>query len=167
MIHVYCGDGKGKTTAAMGLIARALGRGRKVVLVQFLKSWETGEILFLEKQDNITILRSKDTMKFTFNMDDNEKLTAKQGHDKMLEQALQIDCDLLVLDEVMSAYNTKLLDESIVKSAVENWDKEKELVLTGRSPEEFFVSHADYVTEMKCVKHPYTQGTLAREGVEF
>ncbi len=167
MIHLYCGDGKGKTTAAMGLIARALGRDRKVVLVQFLKGSKTGEIMFFSKCDNLEILRSKKVMKFSFQMTDEEKDNARNGHNAMLKEALLLEYDMLVLDEAMGAIGSGLLDSQILKDAIINFSEEKELVMTGRDPEKFFVEHADYVSEIKCIKHPYKEGVLAREGVEF
>ncbi len=167
MIHLYCGDGKGKTTAAMGLIIRALGRGKKVVLAQFLKSWETGEVLLLKDMENITILRGKDCKKFSFQMNDEEKENLKKQHTQLLQEAINLECDLLVLDEAMGTYNCDLLDRKALCSLVENWDKEKELVMTGRDPDAYFVEKADYVSEIQCRKHPYTEGVKAREGIEF
>ncbi len=167
MIHIYCGDGKGKTTASIGLIVRALGRGKKVVLAQFLKSWETGEVLCLQNMENITVLRAKNCNKFSFQMNDEEKQSLKKQHTKLLEEAKSLPCDLLVLDEAMGSYNGDLLDQEALRSLVESWDTDKELVMTGRDPDAFFIEKADYVSEIQCCKHPYTKGCKAREGVEF
>ncbi len=167
MIHLYCGDGKGKTTAAMGLIARALGREKKVVLVQFLKSWETGEVLFFQKEENITIMRGKDCKKFSFQMTQEEKDSLKEQHTVLLKEAMALECDMLVLDEAMATYNGDMLDKQLLQNLVSGWSEEKELVLTGRDPDSFFVEKADYVSEICCKKHPYTKGVKARNGVEF
>ncbi len=167
MIHLYCGDGKGKTTAAIGLVVRALGRGKKVVLLQFLKSWETGEVLFLQREENLQILRGKDSQKFSFQMTKEEKATLLEAHTQLLREALEMPCDMLVLDEAMAAYNLNLLDKELLQTAVEGWGKDKELVLTGRDPQPFFLERADYVSEMMCRKHPFEAGVPARKGVEF
>lgn len=169
LIHVYCGDGKGKTTAAMGLILRSLGRGRRVVLMQFLKGWETGEILMLEKLDGITIFRGKEGTKFTCDMTPEEREHTRQAQDETLRQAMDAakDADLLVLDEVIGAYNFDMVDQELVRSIVENKPEGLELVLTGRDPDAFFLEKADYMTEMRAYKHPYTKGIQAREGIEF
>ncbi len=166
--HLYCGDGKGKTTACMGLILRALGRKRKVVLVQFLKGLPTGEIDILSKEDNIKILRAVEVKKFTFQMTDEEKKEVRESHDELLKQALEIPCDLLVLDEAISTYNLELVDRDLLKSALTHRKEGKEIVLTGRDPDEYFLENCDYVTEMKCIRHPYdTSGLSAREGIEY
>ncbi len=165
--HLYCGDGKGKTTASMGLILRALGRNRKVVLVQFLKGLPTGEINILSQQKNIEILRAVEVKKFTFQMTDDEKKSVKESHDLLLKEALAIPCDLLVLDESISTYNLELVDRELLRSALKHREDGKEIVLTGRDPDDYFLQNCDYVSEIKCIKHPYDTGLNAREGVEY
>ncbi len=167
MIHIYCGDGKGKTTAATGLILRALGTGKKVVLVRFLKSGRSGEVTALRNLQNIEIIESSATKKFTFQMNDDEKRIALCAQDNMLKSALECEYDMLVLDEVMGAWSCNMINKELLKSTVDNFDADKELVMTGRDPHEYFVDRADYVSQIKCIKHPYTKGTPAREGVEF
>ena len=107
LIHIYCGDGKGKTTAATGLAVRAAGCGMKVLLVQFLKGQETGELRALAHIPGITVLRGKASEKFTFQMDERELQQTYDLNTKNLltavEQARAGACDLLVLDEVMGA----------------------------------------------------------------
>lgn len=171
LIHLYCGNGKGKTTAAMGLILRSLGRGKRVVLVQFLKGRQTGEVMMLENMENISILRGKSSPKFTCDMTQEERDQAKAAHDQTLRQALTIvekgGVDLLVLDEVIGAYNFGMVDQGLVQKIVGEKPEGLELVLTGRDPDPFFVEQADYMTEMREYKHPYQKGIQGREGIEF
>ena len=161
LIHIYCGDGKGKTTAATGLAVRAAGCGMKVLLVQFLKGQETGELRALAHIPGITVLRGKASEKFTFQMDERE---LQQTYD---EQARAGACDLLVLDEVMGALSCQLIDEDLLRSLVEQKPERLELVMTGRNPPDWLIDAADYVSEIKKVKHPYDRGVSARRGIEM
>ena len=130
MIHVYHGDGKGKTTAAMGLALRMLAAGRRVVVVQFLKDGESGEVRLLAELEG-----------------------AQEG--------------LLVLDEALDALSKGLVDEALVDRALDMSARGVEVALTGRAPSRKIAEKADYITEMRCEKHPYEQGICAREGVEY
>lgn len=167
LIHLYYGDGKGKTTAAMGLALRAAGRGLRVVLVQFLKSGDSGELKILRTLPNVTVLSGKGSTKFTFQMSEEEKLAAKVLHETHLREALRLPFDLLVLDEAASAYTAGLLDVKLLEDAIYYRPPNTELVLTGRNPASFMLEAADYVTEMTCRKHPFERGVAAREGIEF
>ena len=166
LIHIYCGDGKGKTTAATGLAVRAAGCGMKVLLVQFLKGQETGELRALAHIPGITVLRGKASEKFTFQMDERE---LQQTYDLLtaVEQARAGACDLLVLDEVMGALSCQLIDEDLLRSLVEQKPERLELVMTGRNPPDWLIEAADYVSEIKKVKHPYDRGVSARRGIEM
>ena len=113
MIHLYCGDGKGKTTAAMGLALRALGRDKRVVVCQFLKSGDSGERLALERFERAVVLPVPETVKFIFQMNEAEKEQTRREMSALLEQAAELvrrgACDLLVLDEVCAALTTGIL----------------------------------------------------------
>ena len=171
LIHIYCGDGKGKTTAATGLAVRAAGCGMKVLLVQFLKGQETGELRALAHIPGITVLRGKASEKFTFQMDERELQQTYDLNTKNLltavEQARAGACDLLVLDEVMGALPCQLIDEDLLRSLVEQKPERLELVMTGRNPPDWLIEAADYVSEIKKVKHPYDRGVSARRGIEM
>lgn len=171
MIHVYYGDGKGKTTAAMGLAMRAAGVGKQVVVVQFLKGGSSGEINILHMLPNVTLLRGKSGTKFSFRMNESEKKDTLAVHSENLASALALvkekKCDMLILDEALGALSTGLLRDDEIRALVEEEQPDVELVFTGRNPPEYLLQAADYITEMKCVRHPYTKGILAREGVEF
>ena len=171
LIHIYCGDGKGKTTAATGLAVRAAGCGMKVLLVQFLKGQETGELRALAHIPGITVLRGKASEKFTFQMDERELQQTYDLNTKNLltvvEQARAGAYDLLVLDEVMGALSCQLIDEDLLRSLVEQKPERLELVMTGRNPPDWLIEAADYVSEIKKVKHPYDRGVSARRGIEM
>ena len=171
MVHVYHGDGKGKTTAAMGLAIRSAGVGNLVVIVQFLKGSPTGEIEVLSRIQEITVLRNQEDLGFVKWMTEEEKKQAEMMHNINLMQAIELinqgKCDLLVLDELASTYNYGLVDQNMVQTLLEMRPKDLEIVITGREPAQLFMDHADYITEMKKIRHPYDNGTPARKGVEF
>ena len=166
LVHLYCGDGKGKTTAAMGLALRALGHGEKVVIVQFLKGNETGELAGLQKLGAV-VLRGKAGQKFVFQMNDTEKAETEALQTENLQKALALPSDLLILDEACAACRLGLVEEQVLRGAVLQKPAGREVVLTGRGPADWMVEAADYYTEMRCRKHPYEKGIAAREGVEF
>ena len=171
LIHVYTGDGKGKTTAALGLLLRANGRGMRSVLVQFLKGRDTGELHALDSLRNVTILRY--THEFGFYNSANEQDKAemvKYNNANLAETCRLVDeglCDLLVLDEICAAYNNAAIDTALANRLILNKPCGLELVLTGRNAPQHFIDAADYVTEFIKRKHPYDNGIAAREGVEF
>ncbi len=171
LVHFYYGDGKGKTTAALGLALRALGCGRQTVLVQFLKNTPCGELTALKRHHGVTVLRGKAGAHFTFAMTEAERRRTKAIHEDNLEQAMALvrlgKCDLLILDEVADALRAGLLDERLLREAVLEKPCGLELVMTGHQPVDWLVEAADYVTEMKKHKHPFDRGVPAREGVEF
>ena len=169
MIHVYCGDGKGKTTAALGLIARHVGAGGHAVLAQFLKSLPTGELATLEKL-GVPVYRNELPHGFFPNMSEEMKQQVREMHNHTLAEVTDLakanECSLLVLDELNAALSLALIDREAV-FALLNDHGEAELVITGRNPCEEVLTRADYVTEMKLVKHPYEKGIKARKGIEF
>lgn len=165
LIHIYYGDGKGKTTAALGAAIRAHGSGKKVMVVQFLKGSNTSELESL-KNLGISVLRC-DICKFAKDMDENEKEKIKERHEKNLREAFEKKPDFIVLDEVLDAVNLNLLDRESLKKVIRHKPQETEIILTGHTADEEFISIADYVTQMKKIKHPYDRGVNARKGVEY
>lgn len=169
-IHIYCGEGKGKTTAAIGLCVRAAGAGRRVALVQFLKSAATGELAPLGAL-GVQVLRGKDGTAFSFQMTDEQKQASRRIHDANLQTAMGLvrsgAVDLLVLDEAVGACRRGLLEEAVLMALVRQKPQALELVLTGRNPPEWMLECADYVSEFRKIKHPYEQGIPARKGIEF
>ncbi|NCD08634.1 MAG: cob(I)yrinic acid a,c-diamide adenosyltransferase [Negativicutes bacterium] len=170
LIHIYCGDGKGKTTACIGLAMRCAGRGNKVLLVQFLKSRPTGELKSLEYVPNIEVMRGKETKKFTFQMTDHEKQQVLLEHEqlfkKVLEKCHEEKIDLLILDEIIGACNTGVFDTVSLLDFLKNKPLNMEVVLSGRNPQAELLELADYVSEVKKIKHPYEKGVPARTGIE-
>jgi cob(I)alamin adenosyltransferase len=167
MIHIYTGEGKGKSTAAVGLAVRAAGRGKQVVIVQFLKGSETGELAALKHIPCITVLRNTRNYGF-FHTATVENRAAMYGeNNENLKTALAIPCDLLILDEVCAAYNLGAIDRAPIDALVLNPAQKRELVLTGRDAPEHFCKVADYVSEIHKVKHPFDAGIAAREGIEY
>ena len=166
LVHLYCGDGKGKTTAAMGLALRALGQEMRVVVVQFLKNGTSGELEPLKKL-GAAVYSGQPGAKFTFQMNAEEKAQTTKENNARLAEALQQPCDLLILDEICAARNSGMVDEALAKQAVLERPQHREVVLTGRNPEAWMVEAADYITEMQPRRHPYEQGIPARKGIEF
>lgn len=170
LIHVNCGDGQGKTTAALGLAIRFAGRGGKVLYYQFLKDGSSGEISMIKNLEGITYLEGYALSKFTFLMTQEEKEAARAYYTKhfsnLVEEAKK-SYQLLVLDEVLDAVNEDLLPLKDLITFLNNKPEDLEVVLTGRNPKEEILSLADYVTEMKKCKHPFDQGLAAREGIEY
>ena len=156
MLHLYWGNGKGKTTAAMGLALRALGHGRRVVIVQFLKDGTSGEIAPL-RTAGATVYACPNA-KFTWLMDENDKAQARAVSADALEKALAQPFDLLVLDEACAALKSNILDEALLRKAAAFAKDGREVVVTGRDPAPWLQDAADYSTEMQMHKHPYTQG---------
>ncbi len=171
LIHIYCGDGKGKTTAALGLALRAAGSGMNVHIVQFLKGTPTSELETLKKIPNITIERCDRNYGFSFSMSAEDKKEITACHDRLLKEAVMLAesgrIDLLIFDEFNAAYRLGLMDCSMAREFVLNKPAGLELVLTGRKPDPVFVEAADYVSEIRGVKHPYKQKIPARRGIEF
>ena len=165
MLHLYWGNGKGKTTAAMGLALRALGHGRRVVIVQFLKDGTSGEIAPL-RAAGATVYACPNA-KFTWLMDEADKAEAREASARALGQALAEPFDLLVLDEACAALKSGILDEALLRRAVAFAKNGREVVLTGRDPAPWLQDAADYSTEMRAHRHPYADGVAAREGVEY
>lgn len=171
MIHVYFGDGKGKTTAAVGLAARAAGSNMKVLFVQFLKTEFSGERHTLSHTENITLTFCPLELKFTFEMDEKEKLQAakvfKGIFDSSVTTALTERYDMVILDEIFDVINNEMISEAEVFEFVANAPVSMEIIMTGHNPSERFIEAADYVTEFKKIKHPYDKGITGRIGIEF
>lgn len=170
LIHIYCGDGKGKTTAAVGLSVRAAGAGKRVLFVQFFKNGSSSEIKVLEQLPQVETDICKIHHGFYKRMNETERCQAQHDYTALLEDALgkaRGGVDLLVLDEVISACNHRMVPEGSLVTFLKQKPAELEVVLTGRSPSDALLELADYVTEMRKEKHPYDRGVQARKGIEF
>lgn len=171
-VHLYSGDGKGKTSAAVGLALRAKGHGFRVWFVQFLKSGHSSELDML-KTLGIQVISGQSVEKFSFAMTDEEKKTVKEENNARLSYVRDLanegEIDLLVLDEAVgTACGAGLLDIDQLMDFIENKPAALELVLTGRDPSKELSDAVDYHSEIRMVRHPYvTAGLKARPGIEY
>lgn len=171
MLHIYHGDGKGKTTAAVGLAVRGAGAGLNVLFMQFLKNGTSSEIGVLKDVSGINVVYCKECSKFTFNMNDEEKNAVKKRHDSMLKYAEDVlsqgRADMVIMDEFLDAYNKDILDKDLAEKLIINFSDRAEIAVTGRSPAKIFTDRADYISFITAEKHPYTKGVTARKGIEY
>jgi cob(I)alamin adenosyltransferase len=169
LIQVYTGDGKGKTTAALGLAMRAAGQGLKVYIVQFMKGWpHYGELTTVGQQPNITIKQfGRPDFVDKENPDPVDVRLAQEALDQAREVVKGGEYDLVILDEVNVALEWKLLRLEDVLSLLEEKPEHVELVLTGRYAHPEVIARADLVTEMREVKHPYQRGLSGRRGIDY
>ena len=174
LVHVYTGSGKGKTTAAFGAAARALGNGMKVLVVQFLKGGGqlSGEAALLKDMPGAELICFSDQRHPIFFRDggcDLEKLKGSitNGFRLAASKAMSGDYDVVVFDEVNNCMKERWLDAGLVAVLINDRPAGVELILTGRGCPEEIMELADYVTEMRLVKHPAEKGVKARRGVEY
>ena len=169
LVQIFTGDGKGKTSAALGVVVRALGHGLRVYITVFMKGdYPYSEWAFLSKISNVKIDR------FGFrgftdpaNIKPEEIEQAKQALAAAREAMLSGDYDLVVLDEVNIAAAWKLVEVDEVGKLIEDKPPNVELILTGRRADVKLVKLADLVTECLNIKHPYEKGILARRGIDY
>ena len=171
-IQVYTGDGKGKTTAALGAGLRAVGRGLRVMMVQFLKGRTTGELEALKRlAPEFQILRFAETKKFFNEMDQGEieelKAILKEEMENLNDLLKESPYEVLILDEIMGAMQNGLISEDEVSDIIKNKAPNMELILTGRNLPEAIARQADLITEMKNIKHYSDKGVAARVGIEM
>lgn len=172
LVHIYTGDGKGKTTSAIGLGIRAFGRGFKVLLAQFLKGMDTGELHVLKNLGpNFEVYRHKNVKGFFWNMSDEQKAELKksvrEGFQHVKEEIEKDKWDMVILDEIMGTIHNQLIDTREVVELIKNKPDKLELVLTGRNAPKELIELADYVSEISAIKHPWEHGIKARKGIEF
>jgi len=190
LVQVYTGNGKGKTSASMGLSLRAIGQGFSTYVIQFMKSGDSGELFSVKKYiPNFKIAQfGKDAlidkqMKM-FEFDGKGKLQGTDGRFMFLPDAAEKEparralehasnviksgkYDLVVLDEINCALAKNLIDIKTVINLLNEKPENVEIILTGRNAPEEIVARADYVSEIKEIKHPWSQGIGARRGIEY
>jgi len=171
LVHFYLGNGKGKTTALFGLALRALGRDFRVLIVQVLKARDTGEILFFKKlnDNNLKIIRINTCEKFSWEMNNNEILQAKQEITNGIKEILHYynEYDIVLFDELLNAESIGFIEEEEIKNIILNKNSDLELVFTGRKTKDSLKVFADYISNIEAEKHPYEKGIQSRIGIEF
>ncbi len=174
MIHAYTGEGKGKTTCAIGLLVRAFGAGKKVIVIFFDKGSETyrhNELVSLDRlgiEYHVTGLeRMEPDGKFRFGVTEGDKREALRGI-AIAENAVKIDkFDMVVMDEALSSVTYGLLDKNILEKLIADTPDSTELVLTGRCNDKELLDKCDLVTSMTKEKHYFDKGVKARPGIEY
>lgn len=172
LVQVYCGEGKGKTTAAIGQGVRAMGRGLKVIMIQFLKGGLSGELKTLSKlEPEFKVFRFEKARGFFNELSSSEKSELKMEIANAMKFAKKVfdtkECDMLILDEILGVIENKLVTEEEMLTFIANKPQDMELVLTGRKLPETLKEQVDYISEIQFIKHPYEKGIGAREGIEY
>ena len=171
LMHLYTGNGKGKTTAAMGQALRMLGHGKPVFIAQFMKDGTSGELESLKRFDLATVFEGAQLKGFFVNLIPQQQEEARRQHGEALEAMImavsRIQPALTVLDELCVALYIRLVRQEdalrLIKTALQHGD----VVVTGRYAPENLMEMADYVTRMEAVRHPFDAGVPAREGIEW
>lgn len=171
-IQIYTGNGKGKTTAALGLGLRSVGSGLKVIMIQFLKGFPTSELISTKLlNDQFEILQLVPHEKFFWQLTDIEKKKLKLQMDQEINKVYQIleksMCDVLILDEVFGALKNEMLSLEQLTELINLKPEHMELIMTGRNAPETIIERADLVTEMTPLKHYYEKGVKSRKGIEY
>ena len=171
LIHIYCGDGKGKTSAATGLAVRAAGCGKQVLFARFLKNEESGELEILDRIPEIHVIHLERSFGFYRTLTEEEQAEVRQMYEALWQDIVrraETDMyDVLVMDEFMAAYNYGLIGHDAAFAFLREKPERLEVVLTGRDPDGDLVELADYVSEIRKVKHPFDRGIRARRGIEY
>ncbi len=170
-LQIYTGNGKGKTTASLGLAVRAAGSGMNVVIAQFLKAIDTSELNIINNIDNITIMRYSTIKKFVWDMNDKEKDILKVQMQKLLQDTIAYlkdnKSDVVIFDELLGALHGGFITKDEIADLVDNRPENCEYVITGRAAPEWLIEKADLVSSIEPVKHYMDAGVMGRKGIEF
>ena len=170
LIHIYTGDGVGKTTASFGLGMRAAGHGLRVAAFQFFKNTPTGEVASAESLPRFSVYRADTRVTgFLWELTPDDADALRRANRALFDRARRdaADFDLMILDEIFVATSCGAVPEDVLLSFLRGKPETLELVLTGRDAPRDALDAADYVTEMRYVRHPMERGVAARRGVEF
>lgn len=170
-LHVYAGDGKGKTSAAMGLAVRSLGHGNRVLVAQFMKRGDSGELAALRRL-GATVMTAEPMEGFTFQMDGAQKTRTRDQQTAFAREAtaavLRERPDTIVLDELGMALTSDMIDTDAARALLSAALRSGETAVTGRAVPEWLEAKADYLSRITAEKHPYaSEGLPARRGVEW
>lgn len=169
LTQIYTGDGKGKTTATIGMALRSLRLNFKVAVFQFMKGEKTGEIVTIEELGaEVHMLNAQN--KFTWNMNEAElqvlRNECQDGLKKVKHMAASGEYDMIICDEIINAINSKLVSNEDVLDLIAVKNKHTELTLSGRNASPALMEAADLVSEIQCIKHPFEKGIPSRKGIE-
>lgn len=169
MVQIYCGDGKGKTSAAVGLAVRAAGAGLSVLFAQFLKTGDSAELAALERMGGVDVALPARSFGFIWTLSDAKKDQMREVYAGFWRELMKraAGYDVFVADELLDAINLGLVDLAGTVAWLRGRPVGLEVVLTGRDPAPELVELADYVSEVKKVKHPFDRGVAARRGIEY
>lgn len=172
LVQVYYGNGKGKTTAAIGLGMRAIGNEYKVIMIQFLKHDTSGECKILKDlEPAFKIFHFEKRRSFTWELSEEEKNELRSETSNALKFASKVmdtgQCDVLILDELLNSLTLGFVTEEEVCHLIDSKSDDVELILTGRDLPESIASRADYISHIEEIKHPMQKGIDARKGIEY
>ena len=171
LVIIYTGEGKGKTTAALGLVLRAVGYKKKCLIVQFGKSWFTGELVGIKKLGSgVRIVQGgKGFVKILGDRlpISKHKKAATETFDYLYKEVTSGRWDIIVADEIVGCVYSQLLSSKSVVQLIKDKPKALDLILTGHHASKKLMDMADLVTEMKEIKHPFQKGILAKKGIDF
>jgi len=165
LIQVYTGEGKGKTTAALGLALRACGAGLKVYIAQFAKGRDSSELQALSRLENITCERFGKSC-FIKEITDEDRKLAHAGFQRVCAILREKTYDMVILDEINILMHLHLIPQEETLRIIKEASKETEIVLTGRHAPKELIDAADRISKVTCVKHYYSKGVKARKGIE-
>jgi len=175
LVILYTGEGKGKTTAALGLVLRAVGYKKKCLIIQFGKAWFTGEIASIKKlAPFVEIIQGgkgfmnidKFALKSNQPKEKHEK-AAQETFDLLYKEVISDNWDIVVADEIVGAVSSGILDLALAEKLIKDKPQRLDLVLTGHHAPKNLIKMADLATEMVEIKHPFQKGILAKKGVDF
>lgn len=179
VVVVYTGEGKGKTSASMGLMTRALGRGWKVAFIQFIKTWEVGEHTFIHKVQPLFkeelyfykggkgFYKAPDDMGEEGVTEEDHRKAAEETYDEAYKAATSGKFDLVICDEINNAVHNGLLDKAKLKKLMKDRNPKTSLCLTGRNFPEELLPLADIATNMTKIRHHFDDKYLANKGIDY
>ena len=176
MLQIYCGNGKGKTTASVGAAVRVCGAGLSVLFVQFLKDGSSSELNVLRDLNGITVLIPDEFYGFTSQLNEEQRESLKACYGDTLVRVKEwikthsSEGELkgmIVMDELLHVINAGLVDEADITALLDEYCTDYEFVITGYYPTAALVQKADYISNITAEKHPYSNGITSRKGIEF
>ncbi len=171
LVHLYTGDGKGKTTAALGLAMRAAGHDKSILLVQFLKTKQSGEDISTRFINNIDLKEVAKSDKYFFQLSAFEKEDVRKKIKREWKELKKIiirgEYDLIILDEITSVVNNGIIPADEISGNIKKRASGVEIVMTGKDASRELTAISDYVTQMQMIRHPNNIGSIPRVGIEY